>query len=117
MGFEERFVGLIMKCVTTITFSMLVNGKVLGSFTPHKGLKQGDPLSPYLFLIYSEGLASLIKNKVETRSLCEIKISSTGPTISHLFFAYDSFVFSRAAINDYLAIIDCLKEYKEACGQ
>ena len=60
LGFQESLVALIMKCITTISYSILVNGKPKGMITPLRGLRQGDPLSPYLFLFYIEGLNSLL---------------------------------------------------------
>jgi hypothetical protein len=62
MGFHENFVQLIMKCVTTVSFRVRVNGSLSETFTPTRGISQGDPLSPYLFLLNAEGLSSLLKN-------------------------------------------------------
>lgn len=62
MGFHENFVQLIMKCVTTVSFRVRVNGSLSETFTPTRGIRQGNPLSPYLFLLCAEGLSSLLKN-------------------------------------------------------
>ena len=64
MGFNGRWVNLISECISTVTYSILVNGEPKGNIVPSKGLRQGDPLSPYLFLICSEGLNSLIQQAV-----------------------------------------------------
>ena len=61
MGFCEQWIGLIMVCVKTITYSILVNGELKGLIHPSRGLRQGDPLSPFLFLLCTEGLHGLIK--------------------------------------------------------
>lgn len=62
LGFSTRFVRLAMKCVSSVRFSVRVNGELLPFFTPSKGLIQGDPISPYLFLLCAEGFSSLLKS-------------------------------------------------------
>lgn len=58
--FSEKWIDRIMKCVSIITYS-LVNGKPTDIITPHRGLRQGDPISPYLFLLCAEGLGTTLK--------------------------------------------------------
>ena len=59
MGFQESWVVLVMECITTVTYSILVNGEPKGLITPSRGLREGDPLSPYLFLFCVEGLNAI----------------------------------------------------------
>ena len=61
MGFHERWINLTMVCVKTVTYSILVNGKPRGLIHPSRGNRQGDPLSPFIFLLCTEGLNGLIK--------------------------------------------------------
>ena len=61
MGFHSRWVGWIMECVQSVTYSMLINSEPTETITPTRGIRQGDPLSPYLFLLCSEGLNGLPK--------------------------------------------------------
>ena len=62
MGFHERWIALVMHCISTISYSILMNGVAYGSIIPTRGLHQGDPLSLYLFLLCADGLSSLINN-------------------------------------------------------
>ena len=55
MGFNEKWINLIMNCITIVTYFVLINGVAHGYITPTRGLHPGDPISPYLFLLVSEG--------------------------------------------------------------
>ena len=60
MGFHSKWIGCIMKCIKSVSYSILVNGEPKCHIIPTRGIRQGDPLSPYLFLLCSEGLNGLI---------------------------------------------------------
>ncbi|WOG81200.1 hypothetical protein DCAR_0100345 [Daucus carota subsp. sativus] len=93
MGFCEGWIKWILLCVTTVHYKVCFNGVQLGPVTPKRGLRQGDPLSPYLFLLCVEGLSSALKRAERNGGLqgCKISISQSAPTITHLLFADDSF--------------------------
>ena len=86
-------------CISTTKFSVLINGVPAGFFSSSKGLRQGDPLSPYLFIMGMEVLSVLIRRAVEGGfiSRCNIRQGS-GPAanISHLLFTDDTIVFCEA---------------------
>lgn len=86
MGFKDDWIDLVMSCITSVSFSFLVNGKVVGNLKPSRGLRQGDPLSPYLFLLCSEGLSSLLTRRTVEGKIHGIEVAPTSPPISHLFF-------------------------------
>lgn len=60
MGFHGRWINLIFGCISSVSYLVLVNGEPHGDIKPTRGIRQGDPLSPYLFLLCLEGLNGLI---------------------------------------------------------
>ena len=117
MGFKEAWVGLIMQCVTTVTYSILVNGEPQGFICPSRGLRQGDPLSPFLFLFCAEGLNALISKAAFDGDIWGYSICRAGPRISHLFFADDCLLFYRATPTECAHIQRILAWYEAASGQ
>lgn len=84
-GFPRITVKLIMHCVTSSMLSLIWNGKRLQSFQPTRGLRQGDPLSPYLFVPCMEMLSLVISEAVSDNKWEPIQISRNGPVVSHLY--------------------------------
>lgn len=117
LGFTAHWVTLIMECVRTAQFSVLLNGKPTGRIIPTRGLRQGDPISPYLFLLVSEVLSSLITGAVSRRTMSGFRPGKFCPEISHLFFADDSLIFCRASIEQVWALKSILSQYEQASGQ
>jgi hypothetical protein len=68
----------------------------VGFFQPSRGLRQGDPLSPYLFLFVADGLSRILQHEVNRGALYELKICRNAPSISHLLFADDTLMFLEA---------------------
>lgn len=85
--FPQMLIDLIMSCVTTTSISLLFNGSKLDFFKPTRGIRQGDPLSPYLFILCMEYLGSLIEKECVAKRWIPMKASRENIEISHLFFA------------------------------
>ncbi len=117
LGFHERWVSLIMMRVSSVTYSVMVNGEQKGFIKPGRGLRQGDPLSPYLFLICAKGLSALLRKAERDNLIHGISICRGGPRVSHLFFADDSIIFCNANTEECEALLELLKTYEHASGQ
>uniref|UniRef100_A0A2N9FSU5 Reverse transcriptase domain-containing protein n=1 Tax=Fagus sylvatica TaxID=28930 RepID=A0A2N9FSU5_FAGSY len=114
MGFHNRWIALLMECVRTVTYSVLVDGKPQGLIIPSRGLRQGDPLSPYLFLICAEGLHALLNQAAQAGDIRGVSLCRRGPRIAHLFFADDSLLFCRASSQECNRIQNILITYEQA---
>ena len=117
MGFHEKWIQLVMKCITTVSYSMIINGAAHGCIFPTRGLRQGDPLSLYLFLLCADGFSSLIKNVARNQLLSGVSICRGCPMVTHLFFAGDSLLFCKVNEQEFHNLIEILELYEAASGQ
>lgn len=117
MGFDRRWITLISTCISLVTYSILINGEPYGDIKPTRGIRQGDPLSPYLFLLCFKGLNTFLNQAVSTGRLGAYSLCKNGPKISHLFFADDSLLFYWAKVEDIHVIQGILDCYEAASGQ
>jgi hypothetical protein len=84
LGFDQAWVNLIMSCVTSVNYRVWFNSDETEAFVPTRGIRQGDPLSPYLFLICAEGLSSLVAFEEMIGGIQGIKVCKKAPSVSHL---------------------------------
>lgn len=106
-----------MSCVSSTSISILFNGGALEPFLPSRGIRQGDPLSLYLFILCMEALGALIANKCNSKLWNPIKASRSGPAFSHLFFANDLVLFTRVDWKNCVAIREVLDSFCSISGQ
>ncbi|XP_050217668.1 uncharacterized protein LOC126668520 [Mercurialis annua] len=117
MGFRVHFIKLIMTCISFASLTFLITGAPTGFLQPQRGLLQGDPLSPYLFLICSEGFSALIKRGIRNKAISGGRICKSGPRINHLLFADDSVLFIKATVQEGEAVKRITSSYEQASSQ
>lgn len=106
-----------MVCISTVTYSFKVNGDPVGFVRPKRGIRQGDPLSPYLFVICAKGLSGLLRRSEALDQLHGIKICKEAPSIHHLLFADDRFLFARGSLEECVQIRQLLRAYEVVSDQ
>ena len=117
MGFAKKWVNLIMLCISSVSYSVIINGEACGNITPSRGIRQGDPLSPYLFLLCAESFSALIHKAARDNQISGMSIGRGCPIITHLFFADDSLLFCKAKDQECQKLVDILNSYEAASGQ
>lgn len=115
--FSINFVRLIMKCVSSVRFTVGMNGELLPYFTLSRGLWLGDRISPFLFLLCAEGLTSLLNQLGGAYVNRGLKLSPRSPWVNHLLFANDSLIFISAMVQSADRLHQILWIYAESLGQ
>lgn len=106
-----------MGCISSVNFAILLNGQPGSKFAHSQGLRQGYPLSPYLFLLVSEVLSLLMQQANENEEIKGVQMNHNGPVISHLFFTDDTLIFLKAEKENCSNLVRILDEYCSASGQ
>ncbi|CAN1744284.1 Putative ribonuclease H protein At1g65750 [Linum perenne] len=117
LGFAAEWVQLMMLCVSSVEYSVLFDTHQTETFKPMRGLRQGCPLSPFLFIICAEGLSAIIRQATDRGHLHGVRVCRGAPLVSHLLFADDSFFFFRAEIEEARRMRQLFDQYASASGQ
>ncbi|XP_035548719.1 uncharacterized protein LOC108982475 [Juglans regia] len=117
MGFGEEWSDMIMQCVGPVSYSLLINGSPQNVFHPSRGLRQGDPLSPYLFIPCSEVLGTMLDKAKERGFISGFPFARGSLLVNHLFFANDSLLFCKANVLEWSRLVRLLNFYEVASGQ
>lgn len=117
MDFPKKLAELILLCVSTVSYRILINGKPSLSFRSGRGIHHGDPLSPYLFILCANVFSGLIKKGVEEKKLHGVKVARGAPKISHLLFADDNLLFVHANPTEAMNIMEILQKYQTTSDQ
>lgn len=113
MEFKPNLIELIMKCVS----SALVNGTRKSHIVPSRELRQGDPLSPYIFLLCNKGLICLLNKLARELQIPRIKVGRGAPSINYLLFIDDNVIFYKADVGTTRKIQQVVEVYEKAFGQ
>lgn len=116
-GFHDDFCGWVMQCLSSVQYSILFNGEAQGLITPTRGIRQGDPLFPYLFILCSEVLSGLCVEAQRRGSQVGIQVTRACPKISHLLFADDTMFFTKTNERCVEALKVVIQRYEAASGQ
>ena len=117
LGFHRSFISLIIHCISSVTYSFLINGLPRGKVVPSRGIRQADPLSPYIFIMCSEVLSGLCNRAQEDGLIQGIKVARGCPRVNHLLFADDTMFFLNGNEDNCTALMSLLNSYEEASGQ
>ncbi|KAL4334433.1 hypothetical protein GQ457_07G006210 [Hibiscus cannabinus] len=117
LGFAPSWVDLIMRCVSSVSSRVRVRGALSEAIRPQRGLRQGDPLSPFLFLFCSEGLSAALTAAQHEGQLPGVRASKHGPPVNHLLFVDDNLVFLRNNMAEVQCLKDILLTYSAVSGQ
>lgn len=116
LGFSVKWVELIMRCISTTSFSVIINGVPKCLIQPERGLRQGCPLSLYLFILCVEAFSNLLIQAEKKQIIRGLRFAKD-VTISLLLFAADSLIFSRASVAECKRLKEIFDCYAEASGQ
>jgi exonuclease III len=117
LGFDERWISLIMKCCSTVKYRFKLNGSLTNEVIPSRGLRQGDPISPYLFLICGEAFSCLLNAAEVDGRLEGVQVADDAPSFNHLLFADDSLILLKVTEESARHLLDILALYESCSGQ
>jgi hypothetical protein len=117
LGFSSTWVSWIKTCISTPSFSILLNGSTFGFISPGRGLRQGDPLSPFLFILGTEVFSRLMFKEERNEFFKGLQIARNCTAIHHLLFADDLLIFGKATVTVAASIKACLDKYCRWSGQ
>jgi exonuclease III len=115
-GFNQTWVTWILNLTSSAFFSLLINGVPSRPFSPSRGIRQGDPLSPFLFIILAEGLSRSIHAAIEQNLLTGLPLHGISPPISHSQFVDDTLLMGSPTVREASSLQEILQTFSEASG-
>lgn len=117
LGFPNKWINWVMQCVSIVSYSFLINDSIYGRVKPHRGIRQGDPISPYLFILCGEVLSGLCRNAEREGALQGIRVARGSPRVNHLLFADDTMMFCESSTECCNSLVQILQKYERVSGQ
>ncbi|KAL8112353.1 hypothetical protein AgCh_019886 [Apium graveolens] len=115
-GFSGDWIAQVMLCIKTVSYSFIYNVEIFGNIKPRRGLRQGDPISPYLYIMCVEGLSAIIRRNEAAGLIHGCVIAMEAPSISHLLFVDDCYLFFRANEVEATNVKSILLRYERISG-
>ena len=116
-GLHSHFINLIHSCISSPTFSVVINGQPFARFRGNRGIRQGCPLSPYLFVLAINELSIALQEAMSANCLAGITLGPNCPPIHPLLFADDLLVCGQAAAEEATRMKDILQDFCRCSGQ
>ena len=116
-GFSRQWVNLIFKFISTPKISVLINGTPEGFFEISRGIRQGDPLSPSLFILMAEAFGRAVSYAYQDRKISGISVSKNLPNITHQQYADDTILPGKSSVQEAKGFKSILQNYMAASGQ
>ncbi|XP_060968349.1 uncharacterized protein LOC133035923 [Cannabis sativa] len=117
LGFADKWIRLIFGCLSSVQYQIVSSGRTMGPIVPSRGLRYGDPISPYLFLVCVEAFPALTRKFEERKWLHGCKVANGAPSVSHMLFADDSFLYCKATNGEMNRVLQLLRMFAIATGQ
>ncbi|XP_056848868.1 uncharacterized protein LOC130499008 [Raphanus sativus] len=117
MRFSEIWINWIMRCITSVKYKVLMNGQPRGNIVPERGLRQEEPLSPFIFILCTEALVSLLNHAENQGKITGMRVTRACPSVSHLLFGDDIAFFCKAEPHVCEEVMKVVRKYGQALGQ
>jgi hypothetical protein len=115
-GFDQGWVKWILNLTSSAFFSILVNGVPSAPFSPSRGIRQGDPLCPFLFVLMAEGLGRTISAAITDSSLKGLPLHNLQPALSPSQFVDDTLLLNSPSVKEALSLNSILSDFTDASG-
>ncbi|XP_028803664.1 uncharacterized protein LOC114758739 [Neltuma alba] len=117
LNFCDTWIAWIMDCISSVSFNIQLSGRKIAQIKPQRDLRQGDPLSPYLFILASEVFSSMLSIHAKHGNFRGINITRGGSMLTHCLFADDTIIFMQAEAQNCRLFMEILREYCKCSGQ
>lgn len=117
LGFATIWIEWIMTCISSVSYSYLLDDSIHGNVKTSREIRQGDPLSPYIFIICGEVLSGLCRQAHSSGHMTGLRVATGSPRINHLLFADDTIFFLQTDVDSCAALSGILHKYETASRQ